>query len=192
MWPWEHALVAYVGYSLLVRVLVRRPPSDGAAVAVVAGSQFPDIVDKPLAWVWQVLPAGRSLAHSLLFVFPVVTLVLLVAWGLRRTDLGVAFGVGYLSHLPADVVYPALLGEEADVGFLLFPLVPIEEEAGSGVVPHLSEFFADFTAFLATDRGFYYLSAEVGLLVFAILLWVVDGKPGLGLLPGQSRNVSAG
>ena len=73
MWPWEHAAVAYLCWAALDRRAAR---SEGAAVvAVLVGSQFPDLIDKPLSWVFQVLPTGQSLAHSLLFALPLIGLV---------------------------------------------------------------------------------------------------------------------
>ena len=48
MWPWEHLTIGYLAYSLLSRLAWRRPPTVGTAITVAFGTQFPDLVDKPL------------------------------------------------------------------------------------------------------------------------------------------------
>jgi hypothetical protein len=50
-------------------VLVRNRglPSRALSFAVFVGSQFPDLVDKPLAQELVVIPSGRVFVHSLLF-----------------------------------------------------------------------------------------------------------------------------
>ena len=63
MWPWDHLAFGYVWYTLASRGWDGRPPSNAAAIALAVGTQFPDLVDKPLAWWLDVLPAGRSLGH---------------------------------------------------------------------------------------------------------------------------------
>lgn len=187
MWPWEHAAVGYIAYSLLARAFGRNPPGDAAAIAVIVGTQVPDLVDKPLAWWLGVLPAGRSLAHSLLFAVPVVLTGLVLTGWAGRKDVGVAFGVGYLLHLPGDVVYPILLGSEPAVGFLLYPLVPAESYATTGVVARVGNLAADFLTFLETPRGRQYLYAELALLLSTVALWAGDGWPGPGLFRRQVR-----
>jgi len=183
MWPWEHALVAYVGYSLLSRSLRGRPPGEPATILVIVGSQIPDLIDKPLAWWIGLIPAGRSLTHSLLVAGPIVLVVLVVFASLRRSELGIAFGVGYLSHLVGDVVYPVMLGEQAETAFLLYPLVPVESEPAAGLIARTTEFLQEFVVFLGTPRGLAYVIGEIGLVVLAVWLWLADGKPGLGIVP---------
>ena len=48
MWTWEHLAIGYLAYSLLSQLAWRRPPTVGAAITVAFGTQFPDLVDKPL------------------------------------------------------------------------------------------------------------------------------------------------
>ncbi|PSQ17916.1 hypothetical protein BRC99_00275 [Halobacteriales archaeon QS_7_69_60] len=67
MLPWGHLAVGYLAYSLAVRGRTGGPPAGLATAALAVGTQFPDLIDKPLvAWV-SLLPSGRSLGHSLLF-----------------------------------------------------------------------------------------------------------------------------
>jgi hypothetical protein len=47
------------------------PTAGGLAAALVAvAALLPDLVDKPLSWWLDVLPAGTSLAHSLTGFLP--------------------------------------------------------------------------------------------------------------------------
>lgn len=181
MWPWEHLAVGYLAYSLLERARGSRPDAAGA-VAVVIGSQLPDLVDKPLGWGTTLLPSGHSMAHSLLFAGPSVAVAVLLArrFGVGRT--GVAFGVGYLLHLPADALYPIVLGEEPTFGFLLWPLVPVVETAPTSLTGRLSDIVEVFVVGVQTGSVALFLAAELGLLTVTVLLWRADGWPGVGLV----------
>lgn len=107
MEPIDHVLVALlpvVGYYLL---RYRRLPSGTiVAVAVFAGL-FADLVDKPLAWTFGIVPSGRMVAHSIAISIPLVVGVLLVAYWVDRPAHGVVFTWGHLSHLAGDF-YPVL------------------------------------------------------------------------------------
>ncbi len=109
MWPLGHAAVGYLLYTLATRARFDRPPTALALCALLVGTQFPDLVDKPLAWYVGVLPTGRTLAHSLLVLIPVSLVVLALARRYDRTELGFAFVLGALSHAVVDVI-PALWG----------------------------------------------------------------------------------
>lgn len=181
MWPWEHLAVGYLLYSLLVRATGRSRPRGRDVLAVGLGSQFPDLVDKPLGWGTTLLPSGTSLAHSLLFAIPIATLVVLVA-RYRRSSTGTAFAVAYLAHIPSDVLYPVVLGEELRVGFLLWPLVPVDPMPPTNIVARVSELFTDFLGVVSTQAGLRFLFLEAFLLGATLLLWHADGLPGLELL----------
>lgn len=184
MWPWEHLAIGYLVYSLLVRTTGRRAPAAGGAVAVALGTQFPDLVDKSLGWGTSLLPSGQSLAHSLLFAIPAVALLGVLAALVDRSDLGLAFGVGYLSHLPGDVIYPVLLGGELNLTFLLWPVLAPSGSQPTAMFAHVQDLLATFAEILATPQGVYYLFFEVALLAVALGIWVLDGTPGL---PRRSR-----
>jgi len=180
MWPWEHAAIAYLCWAALDRRGAR--PDDAAVVAVLVGSQFPDLVDKPLSWVFQVLPTGQSLAHSLLFALPVIGLVVAVARASGRTAVGLAFGVGYLSHLPADAVYPVVFGGEPRVSGLLYPLVEIEPYAVPGVGPRLAAMAENVVPLLSSPLGILYVLADAALVAAAFVVWYRNDCPGLRLV----------
>lgn len=184
MWPWEHLAFGYLLYSLVVRLGDGDPPRTAAALALCVGTQLPDLIDKPLAWVVGVLPSGRSLGHSL----PFAVVLLLVVVALSRTSgtpapgTVLAFAVGHLSHLAGDVLYPVLIEGELSVRFLLWPIVPAAGGGSVDALPHLFDLIATFLAFLATPRGALYALFEVALLSAAVVVWIVDGSPGLAAL----------
>ncbi|WP_115863631.1 metal-dependent hydrolase [Halorussus litoreus] len=180
MWPWEHLAVGYIGYSLVVRLLARRAPGDAAVVALALGTQFPDLVDKPLAWVLGILPSGYSLGHSLFVAAPLSALVITAAWGLRRTEIGAAFAFGYLSHLPGDVFYSLLVGSDAAYSVVLWPVVPAGDSGATvNLVAKVRELFGRYVAELASGEVGTYLAVELGLFASVVALWVLDGMPPL-------------
>lgn len=182
MWPWEHAAIGYLCYSLAVRAWGRSAPSEWAAVAVVVGTQFPDLVDKPLAWSVAVLPSGHALAHSLPVTLPLCGLAILAARRIGVADAGVAFAVGYLAHLLGDVIYPALIGGEFAIAFLPTPLLLTEPVVVGlpGVIATVATLWREFLVVLSTPRGCLYLVSEVVLLGWTVGWWAADDWPGLG------------
>jgi hypothetical protein len=182
MWPWEHLAVGYIAVSLLVRRRAQRV-DDRLFAAVLLGSQFPDLVDKPLAWTFEVLPSGTTLAHSVFVALPLGLAVL--AWGRRRGDpwLAVAFVVPYLCHLPCDALYAALtVGGQPSFDAILWPLVPKAPGGKStGLIGETLYYLGRYRTFLARPEAVRYLLLEAALLSTALALWVGDERPGLGL-----------
>ena len=172
MWPWGHLAVGYLSYSLWMHVRHRRAPESLPTVALVFGTQFPDIVDKPLSWSLGVLPTGRSLTHSLLVATLIIVAVEAVLRRRNRGGLANAFAFGYLTHIAGDAVFPFLSGDYELLGFLLWPVVPaIEYESEPSFMYFLRQF--SLTSFTAV---------ELLLLVAVVGLWVRDGAPGVGTL----------
>ncbi|MFC6793255.1 metal-dependent hydrolase [Halobaculum halobium] len=123
MFPWDHLAIGYVAVSLLFRIRGRRVGALACA-ALALGSQFPDLVDKPLAWAFTVLPGGTTLAHSVFVAVPLSAAVYVLARHRARASVGAAFGVAYVLHLPADLLYgPLATGDPIRVGAVLWPLV---------------------------------------------------------------------
>lgn len=177
MWPWEHLAVAYVVVSLWRRYRSGRPPSGAEAVAAVVASQLPDLVDKPLGWGTSLLPSGTSLAHSLPGAVTTCAVVYLVSRRLGRGDVGVAFGLAYLSHLPADVIYPVILGGSPKISFLFWPVVEQPPSQTGPLAGRVLELATQFVEFLGTTRGLVFLALEAALVVFTFVLWWRDGWP---------------
>lgn len=137
-------------------------------VAVVVGTQMPDLIDKPLAYATTILPYGRSLGHS-------GVLALLVAGAslaLARTygQAPVAFAVGWVSHLVADAVGIVVEGSWAHlwyyVGWPMFPLPEVDHHDG-------------LVEYLLSLEATVLLGVELALVALAAGLWIADGCPGL-------------
>lgn len=169
MWPWGHLAIAYLLYSLSSRLRLHRPPSGVGALAVAIGSQFPDLVDKPLAWSFGVLPSGRSLAHSLILAVPMVGLVWLLERRRDGSDAAIAFSIGYLSHLVTDAAVHVYYAEYAFLSYLAWPLLPpppYGEEAG-------------FIGHLAGLEPTPWVLAQVAMALVVFGVWWSDGRPGV-------------
>ncbi|EMA24384.1 hypothetical protein C443_04459 [Haloarcula argentinensis DSM 12282] len=74
---------------------------------LLVATQLPDVIDKPLAWTFAILPSGRMLAHSLVISLPVLTVVVLLAAHRSYGRYAVVFSAGYLSHIAGDF-YPIM------------------------------------------------------------------------------------
>lgn len=182
MWPWEHLAVGYVLFSLAYRRYTGTPPSDAAAIAVIVGTQFPDLVDKPLAWSFDVVTSGISVAHSVFVATGLSVVAILLAHRYGRSAVGLGFSVGYLAHLPADALYPVILNGELNLPAYLWPLY-VAEAGGTrgGFLENFAYYLLQFVGFLGTPRGMTFLAFEVMLLGLAGWLWLSDGCPGLRL-----------
>lgn len=178
MQPVVHLAVGYLCYAGYTRAALGRTPAEGPALAAIAGATLPDLLDKPLAFAG-VVDVGRTIGHSLLFALPLVVVVWLLARARDRGVLGVAFAIGYLSHVATDVPWHVLSGDYHELGFLLWPITPMPEYTG--------------TKPLGTVAGLEVttLWLEAVILVAGVALWWVDGRPGLGPIRGwvgQRRN----
>lgn len=179
MWPWGHAAVGYLLYSVFIRRSRGQPPEGLAVLALALGTQLPDLIDKPLAWSVAVLPTGRSLGHSLL----TVALVLGVGWwvvGHGRRRYLVALGVGWVSHSVGDMVNLFAGGDFAYANFLLWPVLTTP--------PYGTE--QSFAAHILVMEVTPFFVLQLGLTLLAVIVWWRDGMPGLrralSVLPGVS------
>jgi hypothetical protein len=149
--PLGHLAVGYLCYAVYAAVGTHRLPAQVALVPLAFGTQFPDLVDKPLAYVG-VLTYGRSLAHSV-FTFALCTLaVWWIAARLRDRwpvdSLGyrlqsvtpAAFAIGYASHLLGDTYRFVLVGDWWTARFLLYPLFPVPESPSDEILPWIRLF----------------------------------------------------
>lgn len=169
MWPWGHAAVGYLCYALWTHGRHRRSPAAVPALAVVLGTLIPDLVDKPLAWSFDVLPLGRTLGHSLVAIVPVVATL----WWLvddRHHPAVAALGVGWVSHLFGDGV--GAVSDPAVLGYALWPLT----------TPPPAETEQSFLAHVAGIELTPFFLAQSVLVVAALAVWRRDGYPGLGVV----------
>jgi hypothetical protein len=173
MFPWGHAAVGYLFYALLVRSRGESAPLGGPVLALAIGTQFPDIIDKPFGWYLDLglIPSGRSLFHSLFVATGIVLGIALLMRRYGREELGIAFAVGYLSHLVSDGLYPALAGEWGGLAYLVWPLIEQPPETGYSILEML-------ITGAQTPIGIF----EFGLFVVAASLWTHDRMPGLLML----------
>jgi len=182
VWPWEHLALGYALYSVVRRVSTGERPGDTDTLVLAVATQIPDVVDKPLAWSLGLLPSGLSLGHSVFLGAPIWVGTLVVARWRNRVDLGQAFVVGYASHLLGDVVYFLLTNGRLSYEFLLWPLVSQPATEPTTVLVQLAALVASFREFLTTPRGQFYLLFEFAFLSGTVLLWTLDGFPGVGIL----------
>lgn len=179
MWPWEHFAVAYVTFSLYGRLSGRVRVDDTSVLFLALATQLPDLVDKPLAWVFSVMPDGTTIAHS---IFVAVPLAVAVHWRstLRgRPDIGIAFGVGYLWHLLGDILYPALRGGNPAYTKVLWPVFT-KHGSAEPILERIGGYSQDYLTYLLGPEGRVYLGMEFLLVAGTVALWFADGRPGAG------------
>ncbi|NGM68519.1 metal-dependent hydrolase [Natronolimnobius sp. AArcel1] len=184
MLPPGHFGVAYLLYSLYAHGRFRRAPGAEPALAVLIGSQFADLIDKPLWWLG-VFPTGRDLAHSLFFAAALIVVVYAIGIARGRTETATAFVIAHLSHLAADIPPRALLGYPFGTEFLFWP-----------VLPHFTFTFSERwfeppalveTVVTPLTDSTTFLALEGVLFVLALMLWYLDGCPGLEYLRRGSK-----
>lgn len=169
-----HVGIAYLLFLVYDRGRKLEVRDPGMLFVLLLGSLFPDLIDKPLAWHLGLLPTGRSLAHSLLFLVPVCLAVYALARHRGKPVWGIAFGIGAISHTLVDAA-PVLWDPHATAGFLLYPLRDVEPYGnGSPTVLGL---------FLDSLSNPYFLS-EFVFLGIALLLWRSRGYPGIQAFRG--------
>lgn len=183
MWPWEHVAVGYVLVSAYYHARYRRGPHEAAALAAVFGAAFPDLVDKPLSWGLGLFPQGYAVAHSVLVWIVLVAAVFVLAPRLDRAGVAAAFGLGYGSHLAGDVLFPALLGGRLAFERVLWPLVTLPPyEHQLGLLARTTLYVRRLLEYAMAGGLGPALVFEVGLMLLVAVLWLYDGRPGIGLL----------
>jgi hypothetical protein len=168
MLPWSHAAFGYLLYRLHTARYGSRPTGP-AVLAVIFGTQFPDLVDKPLAWSLGILPSGRSLGHSVFTLLVLCGGLYLLARSIERRRTIGAFAVGYASHLVGDMLYPLARGNVAEAGYLFWPIT------SAPVHDHGMTIVGVFTTLRPSPTVIFGLA----LSLVAFLLWASDGLPGL-------------
>lgn len=181
MMPWEHAILGYIAFSILFRFGPQGPPTAVETAAVLFASLLPDLIDKPLAWQFNLFASGHAIGHSIFFALPLIAVVLVFTHRRGSSRTGVAFGVGYLLHLPADVVPQSIRSGESHVERILWPL----ERGGSGydagfgaeLTENLIGYFGWMAEQITSGDPDPYLFVLLGLFGLGLVLWVADGWP---------------
>jgi membrane-bound metal-dependent hydrolase YbcI (DUF457 family) len=161
---WVHAAVAYLLYRLILRLAGAGRLNGGAVLALISGALLPDIIDKPLSFIFSSLPS-RSLSHSIFTTVLVVVIAVYIARRLNRWEIGAAYTIGYLSHLGADLVdYFFIPGET-----LLFVFWPLVTDY------HHIDTVHELLSLLSPTP---YVLVQSMVTILGIGLWINDGKPG--------------
>lgn len=180
MMPWEHILFGYIGYSLLVRGLGQDSPTAGETVVIILASGGPDLIDKPLAWQFDLFASGYALGHSVFTATVLSLLAVAVARQQGRPRSSLAFVVGYGAHLLGDMI-PTSLGEPVAYRRILWPLVRGGDGYGTSfrfeAVENLTGYFRWIAEQFAGGTLDPYFAALLGAAGLALLLWVDDGLP---------------
>ncbi|RLM54036.1 metal-dependent hydrolase [Halobellus sp. Atlit-31R] len=179
MWPWEHAAVGYLACSVFVHLFYRRSPSGREALLVVAASLVPDLIDKPLGWEFHVFSSGYGVAHSVFFAAPLAVGVVSLARRYERTSLGVAFGIGYVSHLPGDLLVSYLYTGDLQLARVLWPLRSVETAYSEGFTGTLQEYLVEYLRAIAAGELSAAALVGLGALGVCLLVWLLDGAPGV-------------
>lgn len=192
MWPWEHVLFAYVFYSVYVHLDHRAAPTDGATAALAFGALFPDLVDKPLAWQFGLFETGWGIAHSVFVAVPVAVLAYAVARRRGVGRAGLAFGFGYLLHLPADVLPSSFSRGRLYLAPVLWPRSdPVVDSDHRSFVDAVTALLAEYAGQLLALEVTAGLALQLGSVVAGGLLWLYDGAPGPRLVGGLLRRLAA-
>jgi len=188
MWPWEHALFAYVCYSVYVHGRYRSRPRDVPAVALAFGAVLPDLIDKPLAWEFGLFDTGYAAAHSLFLGVPAAVAVYALAERRRAGAAGGAFLIGYVLHLVGDVLPASLSRGRLDLSPVLWPIAGRVSPPDRGTfVDSVYGLLTEYLARLLTLELTPVIALQLGSVVFGVTLWLADGRPGLSLVTGSVR-----
>lgn len=155
----KHLAFGYLVYSVLQHSR-GRVPTGRTVPLLLAGAMFPDVADRLFLFAG-IVTYGRTATHSLISAVVISVGIVLLATRLDRADMGNAFVVGYLSHIPVDM-YGTLLtgGQPMDTAFLFWPVV-VEYSLG---VP---------TPELPVSREVVFTV----VMISAVCLWLYDGMP---------------
>lgn len=181
MMPWEHVIVGYIGYSLLVHAVRRRPPTSPEALVVAFAALFPDLIDKPLAWGLGVFTSGYGIAHSIFLAVPLGLAIGWLAWASGRPWLGGAFAAGHLLHLAGDLASKYIVDGELVLARVLWPVRTTGDGYETGFLGEFWLNLAGYGSWLVNEvvsgnpDPYLYVILAIGL--GGTLLWVYDGMP---------------
>ncbi|ELZ10838.1 hypothetical protein C479_08503 [Halovivax asiaticus JCM 14624] len=178
MWPWEHVLVGYLAYSLLAHLWWRDGPSGLEAIAVAVGALVPDLVDKPLAWEFGVFESGYAIGHSIFFALPISLVAGVLANRLGKRRIGIALAVGYLFHLPGDLLYGFVQDRVLYLQTISWPFGTVPPAGDPpGFQEQLTYFLNGYHAELTSGDLSTYVLIQLGLAGLVVALWLYDGAP---------------
>lgn len=180
MWPWGHLALGYLLFSPGVRLRTGRPPGASAVVLLAIGTQLPDLVDKSLAWVFHVFPQGFGVGHSVFVAVPLGLAAILAGRYSGHVAAGMGFAVGWWSHLAGDLLVGLASENPYTLERVLWPVVTLPP-LGRPVtaIGRIQYFFGKWLELLRAGDTPVLVLLYFGPLLAAVLLWLVDGAPGL-------------
>ena len=191
MWPGEHVVLGYLAYSLFCHLRYGDPPDGPGAFVATSASLLPDLVDKPLAWSLGVVQSGHAIAHSVFFAVPLAMVV--VAWSHSRGHVrtGVAFALGYLLHLPADIYYQYAVNDTIEPEMVLWPVRTLEQPpTRAGFVGETIRRIGELRLELLAGDISQYMWMQFALMGTVAVLWLFDGAPVLREILLGSKSVA--
>ena len=169
MQPIVHPIVGYLCYAVYTHRREGTPPEGEPAAVAVFAAVLPDLIDQPM-WLLGVTPVSRTFAHSLFGAAVIVGVAGFVARRRARPDLAIAFSIGYLSHVAADIPWHVLAGDYRELGFLFWPITEMPAYTGVKTIGTVGG--VELTT----------LWLEAVIAVIGVSVWWYDGRPGLGVL----------
>jgi len=177
MWPWESAVFAYLCYSPYVHLHFGERPA-GAAVLVAGGASIlPDVIDKPLNWQFGVFRNGYALGHSIFFGLLVLLVAVVVGRRFGRSRLGLALGIGFVSHNLGDALEHMDDGVWFGLKHMLWPVFVLPPDRKPGFGPTLVETFREYLGHLLALSFTPYFALVGAIFALGLALWVYDGFP---------------
>ena len=178
MWPWGHLAFGYVLYSVYTHLWKWKAPSGRLVLVLAFSTQLPDLVDKPLSWTFGVFPSGYSIAHSIFVAIPVTIGLIGATWYINRSEIGIAFGIGYGSHLLSDLIV-AILTTGATVGRVLWPVItqpPYDQNLS--LSQRITYYLVRYAISILHGENLKIFFVQSLFVFIAVSLWVYDGFPG--------------
>ncbi len=183
MWPWTHLAFGYLSHSLATRFSLRRPPTDGPVLVALFASLLPDLVDKPLAWTFEVVATGYGPAHSVLVGAPLIFLISMgLLWHAAWREHGLALVTGYSSHLVGDLLFQFFDDGEFVGAVILWPVAAAESESSAGALERVMYFLVHYVDAVLDGEATGYALLTLAILIGVTVLWLLDGKPGINWL----------
>lgn len=191
MWPWEHAAVGYLCYSVAARSFDGRTPDGNSVLALLVGTQLPDLVDKPLSWGLGWFPSGYAAGHSALVALPLAATAVAIGYRTDRLRPAVAFVVGHLSHLAGDLLGPVRRGAAAPWNRVLWPVLERPPYATDLGLARGLAYLAGYVDALGSADLRSLVVVHLALTAGTAVLWVRDGAPGPRALARHLRRVAS-
>lgn len=182
MWPWGHLAFGYILFTVYHRVRFSIPPSGFVVLSLVFGTQFPDIVDKPLAYWFHVIPEGRLFAHTLTFAVPLSIILFVIGIQTKNREYIQAFIFGWYSHILADSWKGLITLNFERLSFLLWPILEAPDYPSDSLTDHLNKLILNLqnvnidSILSGRSGGFIY---QLIFFFIVLAIWILEGYPGL-------------